>query len=99
MVEAEGPKTHYAICILNPDGGSGVSCVCKMTQVEGQPVQIQAEATGLTPGTHGFHVHVWGKYNSRFPAKTNEFYIFYRQSQQRMCHCWTSLEPRELHPR
>ena len=57
-----GATTHYAICMLNPDGGSGVSGHCKFTQVEGQQVQISAEMNGLTPGLHGFHVHQFGKF-------------------------------------
>ena len=65
MVQAQGedaPRTHYAMCILNPDGGSGVSGFCKYVQVEGQQTHIHAEMTGLTPGKHGFHVHVFGKF-------------------------------------
>ena len=61
MVQAEA-TTHYAICMLNPDGGSGVSGWTKFTQVEGQQIQIQAEMNGLTPGKHGFHVHQFGKF-------------------------------------
>ena len=59
MVDA--PTTHYAICILNEDGNSGVKGITKFTQVEGQPIQMNAEMTGLTAGLHGFHVHVFGK--------------------------------------
>ena len=58
MVDA---TTHYAICMLLPDGNSGVSGCTKFTQVEGQPVQIAAEMNGLTAGKHGFHVHQFGK--------------------------------------
>ena len=58
MVEA---TTHYAVCVLNPDQGSGVSGVTKFTQVEGQKCKIEAEMKGLTPGLHGFHVHQFGK--------------------------------------
>ena len=54
------PQTHYAICIMNPDGGSGVNGLVKMTQVEGQKVQISAQITGLAKGTHGFHIHQFG---------------------------------------
>ena len=53
----EGPKTTYAVCIMNPDGNSGVNGIVKMTQVDGQKTKIHAEFTGLTPGTHGFHIH------------------------------------------
>lgn len=50
-------KTHFAVCVLNPDGDSGVSGIVKMTQVEGEKVKIVADVKGLTPGTHGFHIH------------------------------------------
>ena len=53
--------THYAICVMNPDGGSGVSGVVKFTQVEGEKCKITAEVKGLTPGLHGFHIHQYGK--------------------------------------
>merc|ERR1711957_93255 len=57
MVEA---TKHFAVCVLNPDDNSGVSAVCKMSQVEGQKVQINAEFKGLTEGLHGFHIHQFG---------------------------------------
>lgn len=37
----------YAICILNPDGNSGVSGVVKLATV-GDKTRIQARITGLT---------------------------------------------------
>jgi len=49
-----------AVCILNPDGDSGVSGVCWLTQVPGQNCVIKAEMKGLTPGKHGFHIHQFG---------------------------------------
>ena len=58
MVEA---KTHYAVCVLNPDGGSGVSGVVKFVQAEGQKTKVTAEVKGLKPGHHGFHIHQYGK--------------------------------------
>ena len=61
MVEAAHSHTHYAICMLNQDGDSGVSGCAKFTQIDGQPIQMTAEVTGLTPGLHGFHVHQFGK--------------------------------------
>ena len=54
MVEA---KVHYAVCVMNPDGGSGVSGVVKFVQTEGQTTKITAVVKGLTPGHHGFHIH------------------------------------------
>ena len=59
MVEAQ---THYAVCVMNPDGDSGVSGIVKFTQVEGQKVRIVADVKGLTPGVHGFHIHQFGKF-------------------------------------
>ena len=66
MVQAEEKKTHYAVCVLNPDGGSGVSGIAKLTQVEGEQVEINVEIKGLTPGLHGFHIHQFGKYFPTF---------------------------------
>ena len=56
----EHPTTHYAICIMNPDGGSSVNGLVKLTQVEGGKTKIVADITGLTPGEHGFHIHEFG---------------------------------------
>merc|ERR1711935_704256 len=53
-------KQHFAVCVMNPDGGSGVSGIVKMTQTEGQKVKIVADIKGLTPGQHGFHIHQYG---------------------------------------
>ena len=53
-------ETTYAVCIMNPDGDSGVKGVVKLVQPKGGKVKISAEITGLTPGLHGFHIHVFG---------------------------------------
>ena len=55
-----GAKTHYAVCILKPDGDSTVKGLVKMTQVEGQKVKIVADFENLLPGLHGFHIHEFG---------------------------------------
>ena len=53
-------ETLYAVCIMNPDGGSGVNGVVKMIHPKGGKCKISAEITGLTPGLHGFHIHQYG---------------------------------------
>ena len=50
-------QIHYAICIMNPDGDSGVKGLVKLTQPQGGKTKIVAEISGLTPGQHGFHIH------------------------------------------
>ena len=58
---SEGAKTHYAVCVMNPDGDSGVKGIVRFTQVEGQHINIKAEISGLSEGLHGFHIHQFGK--------------------------------------
>ena len=53
-------KTRYAVCILRPDGGSGVQGVVKFAQTEGGKTRVVTEITGLKEGDHGFHVHQFG---------------------------------------
>ena len=60
MVSADA-KTHYAVCVLNPDNDSGVKGIVKFIQKEGEKVRVWGEVTGLTEGLHGFHVHQFGK--------------------------------------
>ena len=52
--------TVYAVCIMHPDGDSGVKGIVKLTQESGKSVKICAEITGLAPGQHGFHIHQFG---------------------------------------
>ena len=53
-------NTLYGICIMNPDGDSGVKGLVKLTHTQGQKCKISAEISGLTPGQHGFHIHQFG---------------------------------------
>ena len=88
----EGANTHYAMCILNPDGGSTVSGVCKYVQVEGQSIQINATMNGLTPGLHGFHVHQFGKFSK---ARANQVSCNdNRQPDRGLQDCGPALQPR-----
>ena len=56
----ESVSKVFALCLLKPDGGSGVQGVVKFSQEPGQKTRVVAEVTGLTPGLHGFHVHQYG---------------------------------------
>ena len=57
----EGADNNFAVCIMNPDGGSGVSGVVKLVQPKaGGKTKVTAELTGLAPGVHGFHIHQYG---------------------------------------
>ena len=58
-------NTHYAVCVMNPDGDSGVKGIVKFTQVEGEAIKITAEVSGLTPGRHGVHIHQFGKFDQQ----------------------------------
>ena len=82
MVQGAEKKTHYAMCILNPDGGSGVSGFTKFVQNEGEQILIMAEMNGLTPGQHGFHVLQFGKFsflaNSMQSSGSNTSFLFLR---------------------
>ena len=53
-------ETLYGVCIMNPDGGSGVNGLVKLTHPKGGKCKIVAEITGLKPGQHGFHIHQFG---------------------------------------
>jgi Cu-Zn family superoxide dismutase len=48
-----------AVAVLVAGGTSGVSGTVKFTQEAGG-VRVEAEVRGLTPGSHGFHVHEKG---------------------------------------
>ena len=49
------------MCVLKPDGGSGVSGIVNFKQdVAADVTQISYEIKGLAPGKHGFHIHEFG---------------------------------------
>ena len=53
-------ETLYAVCIMNPDGGSGVNGLVKITHPKGGKSKINVRITGLAEGQHGFHIHQFG---------------------------------------
>jgi Cu-Zn family superoxide dismutase len=48
-----------AIAVLHPTQGSTVTGTVTFTK-ESAGVRVVADLTGLTPGTHGFHIHEFG---------------------------------------
>jgi superoxide dismutase, Cu-Zn family len=57
--EAKSSAPLKAIAVLHPTAGNKVSGMVTFTEVA-DGVQVRAEISGLTPGTHGFHVHEFG---------------------------------------
>ncbi|KAJ2656137.1 Superoxide dismutase [Cu-Zn] [Coemansia sp. RSA 1200] len=54
------PKQAPAVAVLKGDDAN-VSGVVTFTQAnESSPITVKAEINGLKPGSHGFHVHVYG---------------------------------------
>lgn len=56
----EGDPAPDATAQVAALGGSGVSGTVTFTQVSDTQIRVDADITGLTPGTHGMHVHEWG---------------------------------------
>lgn len=52
-----------AIAVLHPTKGSDVQGIVTFTK-SGEEIKIVADITGLTPGKHGFHIHVYGDCSS-----------------------------------
>jgi Cu-Zn family superoxide dismutase len=58
-LSAQAEPVTKAVATLSPTKGNTVSGVVTFTKVEGG-VKIVADAAGLTPGQHGFHIHEFG---------------------------------------
>lgn len=55
------PVVTDAICVLTKSEGGNVSGVLNFHQEDpDKPVVITGDLTGLSPGLHGFHIHVRG---------------------------------------
>ncbi|XP_057956006.1 superoxide dismutase [Cu-Zn], chloroplastic [Malania oleifera] len=50
--------TKKAVAVLK--GNSKVEGVVTLTQDDGGPTTVNVRVTGLTPGSHGFHLHEYG---------------------------------------
>jgi Cu-Zn family superoxide dismutase len=53
-----------AVAVLQPSAGSDVEGVVRFVDVAGRGLEVSADVRRLTPGRHGFHVHVYGDCSS-----------------------------------
>ncbi len=56
-------EVSKAVAVLQPTQGSKVQGTVTFTKSD-DGVQVEAKLTGLTPGSHGFHVHEFGDASS-----------------------------------
>jgi len=56
---ASAGPSHKAAAVLKPAAGSNVAGTVNFTHADGG-VRVSGRITGLTPGSHGFHVHEKG---------------------------------------
>jgi Cu-Zn family superoxide dismutase len=59
LVLAAAAPAERAVAVLHPTQGNSVEGTVKFQAVAGG-VKVTANLKGLTPGTHGFHVHEFG---------------------------------------
>ena len=55
---APAPVT-CAVAVISPTAGNATAGLVSFTAVEGG-VRVVADVTGLSPGSHGFHIHEFG---------------------------------------
>lgn len=60
VVEAQGEQLVKAVCVLSPDGGSGVYGFLDFVQKEEGRTHVDGVVKGLDPGEHGVHIHEFG---------------------------------------
>jgi Cu-Zn family superoxide dismutase len=63
-----------AVCVLTGDGCSGVVYFSQAS--ESVPTKIEGRISGLTPGEHGFHIHVFGDLSSGCTSAGGHFNPF-----------------------
>jgi Cu-Zn family superoxide dismutase len=59
VVSARADSVTKAVALLSSTKGNDVAGEVTFTKVDGG-VKIVADVTGLTPGSHGFHIHEFG---------------------------------------
>ncbi len=57
--EYKAPTVEKAVCVLHPTEGNDVTATVTFTRTE-TGVRIVADASGLSEGKHGFHIHEYG---------------------------------------
>ncbi|MFN0085634.1 MAG: superoxide dismutase family protein [Blastocatellia bacterium] len=63
-VTAQKPAITRAVAVLHSTEGNKVHGTVTFTQ-EGDKVKVSAHIMGLTPGSHGFHIHEFGDCSAR----------------------------------
>ena len=75
---AAAPKVEIApigkaVAVLNSTEGNSVRGLVTFTK-EGDQVKVVAHIEGLTPGSHGFHIHEWGDCSAKDGASAGGHY-------------------------
>ena len=78
LAAAEPHKDHEhgitdGVCVLAPTKGNTVTGTLTLTQ-KGKGVVIAGEVKGLTPGDHGFHIHMFGDLRDESGASAGGHY-------------------------
>ena len=71
----EAPTVEYAVAVLEPKSDSGVTGTVRFA-LGADGVSVDANAAGLTPGLHAFHVHVYGDCTSPDGKSAGTHYNF-----------------------
>ena len=63
-----------AVCVVS---GPEVKGTIKFTQNGDEAVSVSGEVSGLTPGKHGFHIHVFGDNTNGCVSAGLKFFFFF----------------------
>lgn len=59
----ESPVVDHAVAVLHPTEGNQARGVVRFTRA-GEQIRVEARVTGLPPGPHAYHVHLYGDCSS-----------------------------------